>query len=166
MTQSDTQSEIQAHLDELCGTQDFRSLGTPIRRLSRIANQTKPRSPTLFQILAKLGGVASARAIAMQQTTPMSVRTIRDRLKGWNQIQKLGGGFYKLDTHPSPNLHDWLVYNLADQKQSLNFVIAFITKNWPHPDPAAIKAWIFQDPGRVRHSRGEVWIHKGRRPDR
>ena len=166
MTASDSDVDIQSLLNVLSGEKGWIPR-RPKPSFSQVGSQpSNEHCDHPLTILAMLGGLASARSIGKNMSTNPSVRMVRDRLKDWTEVRKIGGGFYKLLEHPSPSLHDWLVARMGNQRIPIDRVIDAIVREWPHPDPTSIRGWVHQDPGRVRHSRGEVWIHRSWRPRR
>jgi len=77
------------------------------------------------------------------------VRQVREALRG-GVVVALGGGFHALPGAVDPPLLPWLQARLSrlgplpeDQ------VVADILARWPHGDPAAVHAWLRQDPAGI-----------------
>ena len=128
--------------------------------------ESSPRETSPAQVLAGLGGLASSHAIAEGLDPTPTLREVRDRLKDWDGIRKLGGGFFALRDHPAPPLGDWLSRWLGARRHPEDDVLDAIQAAWPHGHRPSIRAWMHQDPGPVRVGQGEVWIFHSRRRSR
>ena len=117
----------------------------------------------LGQMLAALGGLASSHALAVKIHPRPRIRSLRDRLKSREDIRKLGGGYYALKEHPAPQLVDWLIRWMGEQRLPKEQVIDAIEEAWPHGHRPSIRAWLHQDPGAIRVSQGEVWVFRSTR---
>ena len=125
--------------------------------------EPSPSETSPAQILAGLGGLASSQAIAERIDPVPTLREMRDRLKDWDGIRKLGGGFFALRDHPAPLLGEWLSHWLGARRLPETEVLDAILAAWPHGHGPSIRAWMHQDPGPVRVGQGEVWIFRSRR---
>ena len=153
MSPTHPETELQEILQKESVPEDFTTDPSPV-----VTDSSDP-----VHRLASLGGLASTHVIAEGMHPRPSIRELRDRLKSRSDIRKLGGGYYALSEHPAPPLQDWLEGWLADRRLPEAEVLDAIEQQWAHGHRSSIRAWIHQDPGRVRVSQNEVWIFHSRR---
>lgn len=111
------------------------------------------RAPAVRRALALLGGVASARAVAatlVEAGGPaLTVRQVREALRG-RSLTALGGGYFALPDAVERPILPWLRRRLERLgARPIDQVVDEIMARWPHGDPAAIAAWLRQDPSGV-----------------
>jgi hypothetical protein len=112
--------------------------------------RTRPSDELLLETLREMGGLASARAVAEQlRHDPAIVRDalVRPKLG----LKRLGAGFVALPDYPASPLLHW-IERLMSRRPVLTFdqLLTEISAHWPHPDLRAVRAWLRQDPGRLR----------------
>lgn len=112
--------------------------------------------------LQRLGGIASARAIADRIApiggAPPSVREVRDRLRNaGDRLRKLGAGYYALSSRRADPVQDWAEARLRHlQREPLNGFCRAMLTAYPHGDLRAISAWLHQGPGPIVLRRNAV----------
>jgi hypothetical protein len=110
----------------------------------------RPSDELLLDTLREMGGLASARAVADRLHHDPTV--IRDALvRPKLGLKRLGAGFVALPDYPASPLLFW-IERLMTHRPVLTFeqLLTEISAQWPHPDLRAIRAWLRQDPGRLR----------------
>ncbi len=118
------------------------------------------RGPSAREVLVSLGGIASARAIADRlgelTGTPVSVRTVRDRLRhARGAVRKLGAGYFALGDQEAQPVLRWAENWLAERGEAtVDELVDAILAAYPHGHRLSITAWAHQEPGRIR-LRGE-----------
>lgn len=102
------------------------------------------------QALRSLGGIASARAIALVVASdggaPLSLRRVKEALR-CREVRGLGGGYLAMSDSRRAPLVTWLVARLdRGGPLPVSEVVTLVLERWPHGDPRAVQAWLHQDP--------------------
>ena len=113
-----------------------------------------PLASLARQLLAEVGGIASARhirdAIAAHGRGVLTIRQTRDLLRS-PRVCKLGAGYFATqDTVFEPVLC-WTEAHLHQSgAMSVAQLIAAVLDHYPRGDAQAIRCWLQQEPGRLQ----------------
>lgn len=117
----------------------------------------------LRQALAEAGGVAGAAELA-RRAGLASPRAVRGALRG-GEVQSLGAGYMALPAGIEPPVGAWLEAQLLRAGPvPLDEAVGAVLAHYPHGDAGAVRAWLAQEPGRLRVDEGMVWVLGGARP--
>lgn len=112
--------------------------------------------------LQRLGGIASARAIA-DRIAPVggaapSVREVRDRLRNaGDRLRKLGAGYYALSDRRAEPVQTWAEARLRHlHREPVTGFCRAMLSSYPHGDIRAISAWLHQARGPIVLRRNAV----------
>lgn len=107
------------------------------------------RGSPAYSILREAGGCAGAKWIARQLSRrngeDVSVRQVRERLKNYGSIRKLGAGYYVLDGLDLPSVKEHLDHVMAERGLlSVDDAIEEVLQTYPYGDEYAVRCWIHQ----------------------
>lgn len=116
------------------------------------------------QVLAEVGGVAGAayiaRRLAERFAEPCTARRVRDLFRhSGPTVRKLGAGYYALGDAPHPPVEEWVAARIVQLgPQEISQVVEDVLKAYPKGHARAVRAWIAQEPGRLRVRRERVYV--------
>ena len=120
-----------------------------------LAPAPEPKQLTPREGLQRLGGIASARAIAQRMAAPHAppptVREVRDRLRNAGDgLRKLGAGYYALSGRRAEPVQSWAEARLRQlHREPVTGFCRAVLATYPHGDVRAISAWLHQSRGPI-----------------
>lgn len=124
---------------------------------------TRSLAARLRAALAEAGGVAGSLHLAAAVGLA-SGREVRAVLRG-SRVQNLGAGYLALPATVEVPVDRWLTaWILRSGPISVETAISLVLAQYPHGDAAAVRAWLHQEPGRLRVDGSEIWVFGARRP--
>ena len=102
-----------------------------------------------YGILQEAGGVAAARYLADQLSARMGqsygVREVRDLLRNYRGIRKLGAGYYALGESEMPSVDQWVTDFVEEQGRHDDGDVAnAVLETYPHGSRRGVLAWLAQ----------------------